>query len=176
MDGDGGAQNEPLSLIVIPPANDADVAAGLDTQLDVPPDSTLPSDNLSCHSHQQPTDISVDNDDKDGSLRDHSLIQIDSVKHEEEVLELNNGHAEMMEGASDGSSTSNDAGGAIGDDDQEYLQGSDPNEMKRVKVCLLSPSHDPVFHSTATRLQLDQNSLHLFLLPFRSMNSLVLGG
>ncbi|KIK67617.1 hypothetical protein GYMLUDRAFT_36354 [Collybiopsis luxurians FD-317 M1] len=128
MNGDGDGQNEPLSLI-IPSANEADVASG---QLD-PGDDTLSSLNSSSQIHAQDATYSA-LDDRNTGLTLSDPIRVDVGKHEDEVLDLSVDHVEMLDATAVPNGTAGEVSGAIGDDEQDYLQNGDPNEMKRVKV------------------------------------------
>ncbi|KAF9062224.1 component of IIS longevity pathway SMK-1-domain-containing protein [Rhodocollybia butyracea] len=114
MHGDGDGQNEPLSLIVIPPANDADVASRLSSRIDSPDDSLA-----STQTHAKDNEYALQNKDRSGRLEPNNNLTSDMVKHEDEALDLS--QVEMMEGAPV-------------DDEHEYSQNGDANEMKRVKV------------------------------------------
>ncbi|KAF5393184.1 hypothetical protein D9757_001190 [Collybiopsis confluens] len=129
MNGDGDGQN---SLIVIPPANEADVAAGLASRLDTADDTLSLNSSTQIHP-QNNTEYPALNEENSGlALADP--IQAGVVKHEDEPLDLLVNHVEMLDAAGEHDGTSDEISGTVGDDEQEYYQNGDPNEMKRVKV------------------------------------------
>lgn len=149
MDGDGGAENEPLSLIVIPPASTADADAGaiLVNQIpssDSPFPSTSHSRNLSITSSNTPSNFQPSSEAEKSAQNDpvaprnndskpqSDLVQIEIVKAEDAGMDLN-GQVELIENSSDGMAGSSDSVGSSGDDGQEWGPDND-HEMKRVKV------------------------------------------
>lgn len=133
MDGDGEPNVMDSTLPLIPSANTTDVATGLSTQIDSTNDAL--SMNFSSQMHAENNEYATltdGNGDLSISQSEHSNLI--PIKHDER-LDLTVGQVEMMEPGGELNGDSAGAG-AIADDDQEYLQNSDPNEMKRVKVCI----------------------------------------
>lgn len=146
MDGDVGAENLPLSLIVIPPASDID-AAGRSTRINVPlsdePSTSAPdpssldsklSEKLSVVLNPPPTSIA------DTLSQSHSVAaskgasepQSDSASLDDNLLDVN-GQVEIIEASSINRDVTNDGLDVVGEDGQDWIQENE-HEMKRVKV------------------------------------------
>lgn len=149
MDDDVGTQNQPLSLIVIPPASPADNRAG---STDVPEltDTTFispsSSRNLSSLSPNTPSSINSvsslsfpgENPSQTepvatGDKPHPELVEIQIAKAEDTSSEVN-GQIELLEASSDSVTGSSDSVGPNAEDGQDWGLDNSDHEMKRVKV------------------------------------------